>query len=306
VICRLRKRGVFWSLYKSSTSDKRGANSTLSTFLLGALVLFLAMLLSISGLLLVQRRVPLELRQPNNSPVGIIYGALYVTFGVIIGFSAFLVLNKYTTSQTTVVNEASDVRALYFLAEQFPEAQRDQLQDLAISYARVVIEEEWPLMREGQLSLRATALNQEITKSVDSFQPSTSPEQTLYSQALQRAHELNQNRSTRSLYASKGLPPILWMVLGVLGVMIIIFTYFLGMESARLHILAVAALTAGLSFTVFTTMALDQPFGGDLRVTPNAFETVLSEMESSQPTNTLARSSGLELRGGLPPLFTSR
>lgn len=237
------------------------------------------MLLAISGLIFAQHRIPLEFRQAHNVPISIIYGALYITFGVIIGFSAYLVLNKYTTSQTTVANEASTVRALYYLAGEFPQSQRDQIQGLTKSYARVVVEEEWPLMDKGLPSPRAAALNQEITKSVDSFQPSTSPEQTLYSQALQRAHELNQNRTLRLLYASKGLPPILWIVLGVLAVMIILFTYFLGMESARLHILAVAALTAGLTFTMFATIALDKPFGGDLRVTPDAFETVLKEIE---------------------------
>jgi hypothetical protein len=262
----------------------RGADSILSTVLLGMLILSLAILLAVSGLIFAQRRIPLRLRQAHNVPISIIYGALYVTFGVTVGFSAYLVLNKYTTSETTVANEAGDVRALHYLAGQFPEPQRKQIQDLATSYARAVIDEEWPLMGKGQASPRATALNQEITKSVSGLQPSTSPEQTLYSQALQRAHELNQDRTIRLLYASKGLPPILWIVLGVLAVIIILFTYFLGMESALLHILAVAALTAGLSFTMFTTIALDQPFGGDLRVSPDAFEIVLNELEAdSQP-----------------------
>jgi hypothetical protein len=265
-------------------SDRRGADSTLSTILLGGLILSLAILLSASGLIFAQHRIPLEFRQAHNVPISIIYGALYITFGVIIGFSAYLVLNKYTTSQATVANEAGTVRSLYYLAGQFPQPQRDQIQDLATSYARAVVDEEWPLMEQGQPSPRAAALNQEITKSVDSFEPSTSPEQTLYSQALQRAHELNQNRTLRLLYASEGLPPILWFVLGVLAVMIILFTYFLGMESARLHILAVAALTAGITFTMFTTIALDRPFRGDLQVTPDAFETVLNELEGdSQP-----------------------
>jgi hypothetical protein len=86
------------------------------------------------------------------------------------------------------------------------------------------------------------------------------------------------------LYATKGLPPVLWIVLAVLAVMIILFTYLLGMESARLHILAVTALTAALAFTMFTLIALDQPFGGDLRVSPDAFESVLNEIEGdSQP-----------------------
>lgn len=256
----------------------------MSTLLFGGLVLFLAMLLSVSGLIFVQHRIPLALRQADNGPIGIIYGALYVTFGVVVGFSAFLVLTKYTTSQTTMEIEANDVRALYYLAEQFPESQRDQLQDLTTSYARAVIEEEWPLMREGQSSTRATALNQEITRSIETLQPSTSTEQTLFSQALLRANELNQNRSIRLLYASKGLPLILWLVLGILAIIIILFTYFLGMESAWLHVLAVAALAAGLTFTMFTTIVLDSPFGGDFRLTPEAFERVLSEMESaSQP-----------------------
>jgi hypothetical protein len=35
---------------------------------------------------------------------------------------------------------------------------------------------------------------------------------------------------------------------------------------------------------MFTTIVLDSPFGGDLRVSPDAFEMVLSEIEGdSQP-----------------------
>lgn len=240
------------------------------------------MLLAISGLIFVQHRVPLEVRQSHNVPIGVIYGALSVTFGVIIGFSAYLVLNKYTTSQTTVANEAGGVRALYHLAGQFPEPQRTQIQDLTISYARAVVDEEWPLMEKGQTSPRAATLAQQVSDSVHGFRPSTSAEQALYSQALQRTYDLNQGRTLRLLYASTGLPPILWFVLGILAVMIILFTYFLGMENAWLHILAVATLTAGLTFTMFTTIILDHPFGGALRVSPEAFEVVLTEIGERQ------------------------
>ncbi len=142
-----------------------------------------------------------------------------------------------------------------------------------------MVDEEWLLMGKGLSSPRAAALNEEITKSVDSFQPSTNPEQALYSQALQRAHELNQDRTLRLLYASEGLPSILWIVLGVLAATIILFTYLLGMESALLHIVAVAVLTASLSFTMFATITQDRPFGGDLRVGPDSFEIVLDEIE---------------------------
>jgi hypothetical protein len=275
----IEEAGVYVGPSMKAKISNRGAEFILSTLLLGGLILSLAILLAVLGLIFVQHRVPLELRQSHNVPISVIYGAISVTFGVIIGFSAYLVLNKYTTSQSTEANEAADVRALYYLAGQFPQPQRDQIQDLTESYARAVVDEEWPLMGKGQPSPRAAALNKEITNSVTGFEPSTSPEQTLYSQALQRTHEMNQNRTLRLLYADKGLPPILWFVLGVLAIMIVLFSYLLGMESARLHIWAVAALTAGLSFTMFTTIVLDSPFGGDLRVSPDAFEMVLSEIE---------------------------
>jgi len=97
------------------------------------------MALAVAGLILVQRRVPLELRQSHNVTLRIIYAALHVTFGVIIGFSAYLVLNKYISAQSTVVNEAGSVRAIYRLSDELPEAQRDQLQELATSYARAVV-----------------------------------------------------------------------------------------------------------------------------------------------------------------------
>ena len=51
------------------------------------------------------------------------------------------------------------------------------------------------------------------------------------------------------------------------------------MDSTRLHVLAVAALTAGITFTIFAILTLDRPFAGELRVNPAAFELVLNDIE---------------------------
>lgn len=59
----------------------------------------------------------------------------------------------------------------------------------------------------------------------------------------------------------------------------ILFTYFIGMKARWLHVLAVAALTGGISLIIFAIFVLDRPFGGDLRVGPNAFELVLNTVE---------------------------
>jgi hypothetical protein len=228
----------------------------------------------------------LELRESHSTAIGIIYAALYVMFGVMVGFSAYLVLNKYDSSQKATQNEAGDVVELYRLADQFPQPQRDRIQELAASYARAVVDEEWPLMRQGQTSSRANSLAGELQRSVEGFEPSTSAEQTLYSQALERVHDLDQDRQTRMLYVREGLPPILWVVLSILGAATILFAYFLGMKNAWVHSLAVAALTAGIVLVVFTIVTLDSPFGTDLRVGPTAFEAASQTMEGNDEQGT--------------------
>ncbi len=90
----------------------------------------LSVLLAVGGLVLVQRLVPLPLRESHNTAIGIIYAALYVMFGMVVGFSAYLVLNKYNASQSAVELEANSVEELYWLAEQLPDPEQDQIQQL--------------------------------------------------------------------------------------------------------------------------------------------------------------------------------
>lgn len=201
----------------------------------------LAVLLAVAGLLVVQRLVPLSTRESHNAAIGIIYAALYVMFGMVVGFSAYLVLSKYNTSQNTAKSEASNVEELYWLAEQLPEPERGEIQELAVSYARVVVDEEWPLMREGQASPRAGALADDLRRSIEDFEPGTAAEQAVYAQELERVHDLDQAREVRLLNVREGLPPVLWFVLVSLGIDTILFTYFVGMKARWLHVLAVAA-----------------------------------------------------------------
>lgn len=244
----------------------------------------LAVSLAVTGLLIAERYIPLEFRKAHNDTLGIMYGTLHVTFGVIVGFTAFLVLDKYTTSQNTVSSEAGDIVEIYQLANFFPEVQRDQIQELARSYAQEVVEEEWPLMRQGQSSSRATALVNEIVGSIQDFEPSTDSERAAYTQQLSRVHDLTQDRNVRLLNLYTGLPLILWIVLGGLATLIILFSFFLGMENAWLHRWAVGALTVAFAFIMFTIVVLDSPFGPGFRVGPGAFERALDTMEgTSEP-----------------------
>jgi Protein of unknown function (DUF4239) len=167
----------------------------------------LAVVLAVAGLVLVQRLVPLPLRQSHNAATGIIYAALYVMFGVTIGFSLYLVWQQYDAAQKMAESEAANVEELYQLAGSFPEPERGRVQDLAASYARVVVEEEWPLMQQGRTSPRAEMLAAELRSSIQDFEPRTEAQQALQSEGLTQVDDLDEHRALRLLEVREGFPP---------------------------------------------------------------------------------------------------
>ena len=134
-------------------------------------------------------------------------------------------------------------------------------------------------MKQGQTSANAEATVDTLRRSIEDFEPSTDTERAVFTQALERVHDLDEAREVRLLNVNEGLPPVLWFVLVSLGIDTVLFTYFVGMKSPWLHALAVAALTGGIALIIFTIVVLDHPFGGDLRLGPDAFELVLQTIE---------------------------
>ena len=251
------------------------------TALWGIAIVLLAASLAAAGAALVQRLVPVQLRKSHNVAIGIIYGGLYILFGVMVGFTAFLVLDKYNAAQETVQNEAGDVEELYEIAERFPEPKRSQIQESVAVYARTVIDDEWPLMGEGLESPSVEALGDALRANLQEIEPKTSAQQALYSRGLETIGDLEESRDVRLLYASEGLPPMLWIAIAVLSLNMMFFSFVIGMESGRLHVAMVSALAAGIVIVLFTIGTLDRPFGTDARVGPEPFELVLREIGES-------------------------
>ena len=249
------------------------------TAMLGVLIILLAVLLAVAGVALTQRRISVDQRKSRTTGLNQINGGLGAMFGVIVGFAAFIALNKYHAAQQTVQSEAAEVEEIYRLAEPLPEPERNQIQGLAVSYARVVAEEEWPLMRQGRTSPRADALAEELRRSIqEGYRTSTGAEQEFFGEELDAVDELDEDREARLLDASQRLPAILWAALVVLATVLVGFSFLVGMESHKLHLLSVAALAAGIALVLFTIGVLDRPFGTDFRVGPQPFEVVLREI----------------------------
>jgi hypothetical protein len=188
-------------------------------------------------------------------------------------------LGEYSDAQQALQSEAGDIEEIYRLAEPLPEPKREQIQGLAASYARVVVNEEWPLMREGKSSSRADALSEELRSSIqEGYRTSTGAEQDLLGDELDVMNELDEDREARVLALHQRLPSILWIALVVLAIAIIGDSSLVGMENRRLHLLTVGVLATGITLIMFTIGILDRPFSTDFRVQPQRFDLLLHEI----------------------------
>jgi Protein of unknown function (DUF4239) len=250
---------------------------------IGLLMLCLSMLLAAGGLILVQWLVPKEVRMQHNDVAGFIYAVLGVVYAVLLGLMLVAVWEQWNAAAGRADQEASELAEVFWVADRLPGPDGPRIQELVRAYARVVVEEEWPLMRQGKSSQKAWDLLDELRSGVQDFQPSTPAQQVLYEQGLERVHELADARRDRLLEADQGLPSILWVVLIIGGVVVIGFTYLFGLDSTLTHLLMVAALALVISLVLFTVAELDFPFKGGIRIGPEAMEQVLDGLESSNP-----------------------
>jgi len=230
---------------------------------------------AVLGQALVQRLVPSALRQEHNNVAGFIYSVLGVAYAVLLAFVVIVVWEDYETAESTMETEANELAGIYFLANRFPEADREKVQELARSYARAVVEEEWPLMEQGKTSSRASSLLRELRTSMQNLDTSTGADLILYDQGLTRFHDLANARRLRVVAATEGLPIILWVVLIGGGVVTVSFTYLFGLKNNWAHALMVAALTLVICGILFTIGTFNYPFAGQARIQPTAFEEVL-------------------------------
>jgi Na+/proline symporter len=248
----------------------------------GLLLVALAMAVAVGGLVLVQRLVSTERRKQHNDVAGFIYAVLGVSYAVLLGLMLIAVWEQWNAAQDVASDEANELAGIFWFAHALPQPEGRHVQELARSYAEVVVNKEWPAMEQGRSSPKAWATLDELRGTILGLNPPTGAQQVRYNQVLEQLHGLGDARRERLLAASEGVPTILWVVLIGGGVITIAFTYLFGLENTTVHTLMVASLALIIALSLFTVAALNHPFKGDVRIHPAAFEQVLERFHESK------------------------
>jgi hypothetical protein len=166
------------------------------------------------------------------------------------------------------------------MAQGFSDAPRQRALEGLKLYVQSVVEDEWETMSRGEASPKAQAAMDTLWQIYREIDPQTNRESALYAASLDRLNEVSDSRRGRVHASREDVPLVVQILLWGGGLIAVAFTYFFGVKSVRSQSLMTAALAGEIAFVLFLIVALDNPFHGYLRVSPEPIQQVLERIQT--------------------------
>lgn len=223
----------------------------------------------------VQRVSPSETRARHNDVAGAVFSVLGGLYAVIL---AFVVVNEWQAAQEAEHNtftEANELGALYWAARAMPAEVGRDLEATTKAYAQAVVDTEWSLLGSGGYSTKATGLVYRMRDEISALPTGTAREQVMFDKTLTHIDDLAAARRQRLSESGHQVPMLLWVALALGAVVTIGFSMLFGLANTWWHLLVAIPLSLLVVFALALIAMLDQPFGGQMSVQPEAFEIFL-------------------------------
>ena len=214
---------------------------------------------------------PRENRRAHNDLIGWQISLLGTPYAVILGFMLYTVWTTFGVANLNVDLEANALRNLYRLAEGLPHEQRVELETEARSYAKVVIERDWPAMARNEMPEESREINLGMWKTLMSVKTTAPSENTAEDHALTELTTLTEHRRSRLIQSTYRLPVIFWCVLIIGGTLTTFSASLFGSANAVLHAIQVFSFTLLITLVLLAIADVNRPFRGWVHVSNYAF-----------------------------------
>jgi hypothetical protein len=244
--------------------------------LLCFIIVFIYITISISGLLIIRKYYPHYKCKPHNDIAGFIFATLGVVYAVLLAFTVIVAWQDFDKAQNITANEVNCISSLYLDSISFPAEFREELRNGLTNYVKSIANDEWPVMAEGRKSQSVQRIQTELWVLYSAFQPKNETQKLFLAESINKLNQAEEMRQQRIFYASTGINPILYFVLIAGSFITIAFAMLFGTENIVPHVIMVSLLATIIAVTLFTIIAMDYPFTGDISIKPDIFINTLS------------------------------
>jgi hypothetical protein len=229
-----------------------------------------------AGTTLVRRHTPTEGRSGNEA-IGTVFALVGGLHAVVLAFVLISLYDTVSTARDGSYAEANNLVAVYWAGVAMPEPARGEIQDLARSYRRAVIDEEWPDMREGNtVTGPGSVLLDRLRTAINAAPAADDWQRDRRTDATNRLFALFQARQARLAAAEhNGVSAVVWIALIVGGILSISLAYLFDSPRLLTHIIMMASLAGTIALLLFAIYWLQNPFSTGALVAPDAFVSIL-------------------------------
>lgn len=213
-----------------------------------------------------------------NQVVGSYLSGVTVLYAICVGLLAIGAWATYRETQEKVDHEAAALGALYRDVGAYPEPARSILQDDLRRYTRAVIDVGWPMQQRGEVPNNASPVLNDFQAHLLSFEPKGEREDVLAAEAYRAFNDLTESRRVRLNSATAELPGPLWALVMLGAAICTAATWFLYAESFAMRFWMTLSFTSLLGLLIFLVAVLDNPYRGQLSVSPEPLERVYTQI----------------------------
>lgn len=246
-----------------------------------SIVLFLGGLPVLMLLLqrLVRRWFPRWETGEHNDAAGVMLSAAVVVYSVAIGLCVVTLWEKLDDAQRATQAEATNLAGLAEGSRVCDAAVAERIRAGVVAYNRDVVER-WGLRIRGIPQTQVAADLDGLVAIVAQLEPRTQAQRAFVDDAMIRLARAIELRAVAvRLARDQQLPDVLWVA--VLGGSAVVLALCLtcGVRDGVLRRILLVGVTATVGINLFLVIELNYPFYGSIRVGPDSYVNVVSNLE---------------------------
>jgi hypothetical protein len=221
----------------------------------------------------IRRTVP-ETREGFHAEISApMLGVVAALFGLILAFVIIIAYENFLEASADVSREADALASIVRDSAAFSEPEGDRVRGAVGKYVHSVVEDEWPLLREGHDSSETANALDGVFDAMQTVEPKSAGATGFFDDSVRQLNDALDSRRDRLEAARGGLPVEMALLILFSSLVIVGYAVLVGSPHFWFHVLGPAAIAIVVAFSLVVLLDLSYPFSGDVTVDPAPFET---------------------------------
>jgi hypothetical protein len=243
----------------------------MNTLIDAAILVVVFAVIALFGQWAVSRLVKQEVLEVHHSAGEAMMGVVGTLFSVLLGFMVAGAMEKYHDAQIRAETEASNTASVFRVARGLSDIDRPRIRMFCREYVDVVIDSEWPKMRQGVKINHGWETYQKLWEAVVAVVPENERQNNLQQGLIASMQSLGENRRARILLAQQNVPPATWAIVGFGALVTLALSYVFASRFPRIQSMMTTLVATALALDIWLLGAYSRPFAGEFGIQPSMF-----------------------------------